>query len=60
MATVVIDFYDSGILISDGNCILVNSLSYALIAANNSIIVGDLAEQQAYLRTLGSKKLIVL
>lgn len=50
MATVVIDFYDSGILISDGNCILVNSLSYALIAANNSIIVGDLAEQQAYLR----------
>jgi len=50
VVTVVIDFYDSGVLISDGNYILANSLSYALIEANNSIVVGDLAEQQAHLR----------
>lgn len=50
METVVIDLYDSGILICNKDRILVKSASYALIESDNSITVGGPAEQQAYLR----------
>ncbi len=50
MATVVIDIYDSGVLISDGDQVLASSASCALIESDNSIIIGELAEQQAHLR----------
>ena len=49
MPTVAIEFYDSGVRICDGEKILAESESYALIDANH-ILVGELAKQQAYLR----------
>ena len=50
MTTVVIDLYDSGILISDGMRVLASSPSYALVEADGRIIVGAAAMQQAHLR----------
>lgn len=50
MATVVIDLYDSGILISDGKRILANCPSCALVETETSILAGRQAEQQMHLR----------
>ena len=50
LPTVVIDLYDSGVLISDGEQVLVDSASCALIEPDKSICVGELAEQQAHIR----------
>ena len=50
ITTVVIDLYDCGILISDGDQVLANSASCAFIESDSSIIIGELAEQQAHLR----------
>ena len=48
--TVAIDISDSGILISNGNNILIDSPSCALINSDNSIILGHAALEQAHLR----------
>lgn len=48
-STVVIEFYDSGVRVSNGEKILADSPSYALIEANN-ILVGKSAKHQAHLR----------
>ncbi len=50
MTAVVVDLYDSGVLICDGNRILANSASFALIESDNTIIVGETAQQQAHIR----------
>ena len=50
MAVVVIDLYDCGVLVCDGNQILAKSTSFALIESDSTIIVGQAAEQQAHLR----------
>lgn len=50
MPDVVIDIYDSGVLVSDGKQILADSASCALIESSNRIIVGSAAQQQAHLR----------
>ena len=50
MSTVVIDLYDSGILISDGKRILANSPACALVETETSILAGKAAEQQMHLR----------
>ena len=50
MSTIVIDLYDSRILISDGRRILANSESCALIESPTSILTGNAAEQQMYTR----------
>ena len=50
MPTVTIEFYDSGVRISDGKNILANSVSCALIESDNTILVGEQAEHQAHLR----------
>ncbi len=47
---VIIECYGSGVRICDGENILTDSTSYALIEADNTIIVGELAEHQAHLR----------
>lgn len=50
MSIVIIELYGSGVRISDGKNILANSVSCALIESDNTILVGELAEQQAHLR----------
>jgi len=50
VSTVVIDLYDSGILISDGKRILANCPSCALVETETSILTGKQAEQQMHLR----------
>ncbi len=50
MSTVVIDLYDSCILISDGKRILANSAACALVESTTSILTGKAAEQQVYMR----------
>jgi len=47
---VVIELYDSGVRISDGENILAESISCALIESHSSILVGEQAEHQAHLR----------
>lgn len=49
-STVVIDIYDSGILISNGEKVLIDSPSCAIIDTDYSIIIGDSALQQVHLR----------
>ena len=48
--TVIIECYDSGVRICDSDKLLANSASYALIESSDSILVGEEAEHQAYLR----------
>ncbi len=50
MATVVIDLYDSGVQISDGDKVLADSATLALVEAEHRIIFGECAERQAYSR----------
>ncbi len=50
MPTVSIEFYDSGVRISDGQRILANSTSCALIESDGTIKIGIDVEQQAHLR----------
>ncbi len=50
MPIVIIELYDSGVRISDGKNILANSVSCALIESDDSILVGEQAKHQAYLR----------
>jgi hypothetical protein len=50
MSIVIIEFYDSGVRISDGETILSDSASCALIEPNNTILVGKKAELQTHLR----------
>ena len=50
MPIVIIELYDSGVRISDGENILANSVSCALIESDNTILVGEQAEHQAHLR----------
>ena len=50
MSNVIIEFYDSGVRISDGESILADSVSCALIESDKSIHVGEQAEAQAHLR----------
>ena len=50
MSTVVIDLYESGILISDGKRILANSPACALVDTPTDILVGNAAEKQMHLR----------
>lgn len=50
MPAVVIDIYNSGISVSDGEKILADCVSCALIESSSHIIVGDAAAKQAYLR----------
>ncbi len=50
MQTVIIEFYDSGVRISDGETIVIDSTSCALIDSDGLILIGDKAEQQAHLR----------
>ncbi|MFK7815943.1 MAG: hypothetical protein AB8B92_06365 [Gammaproteobacteria bacterium] len=46
----IIDLYGSGVRISDGENILVDSKSYALIESDKSITIGEQAEHLAHLR----------
>jgi len=57
MPMVIIEFYDSGVRISDGINILANSVSCALIEADKTILVGEQAVQQAHLRPRESSTL---
>ena len=50
MPIIIIELYDSGVRISDGKNILANSVSCALIESDDSILVGEQAKHQAYLR----------
>jgi len=50
MPIVIIEFYDSGVRISDGEAILSDSVSCALIESNNTILVGEQAELLKHLR----------
>ena len=50
MPIVIIEFYDSGVRISDGKAILSDSSSCALIESNNTILVGEKAELLVHLR----------
>lgn len=47
---VIIEFYDLGVRICNGEAILADSISCALIESNKAILVGKSAEQQAHLR----------
>ena len=47
---VIIEIYDSGVRVSDGERVLADSVSCALIESETSILVGTPAEQQAHLR----------
>lgn len=57
MPIVIIEFYDSGVRISDDENILANSASCALIEADSSILIGEQAEHQAHLRPRESSTL---
>ncbi len=57
MPLVIIEFYDSGVRISDGKNTLANSVSCALIEADKTILVGEQAAQQAHLRPRESSTL---
>ncbi len=50
MTTVVVDLYDSGVLVCNKNNILIDSESFALVESNSSIAVDSIAKQQAHLR----------
>lgn len=50
MTTLVVDLYDSGVLVSNGDRILAKSESFALIESDSAIVVGDTAKLQAHIR----------